>query len=122
LPGVANVNENLSSVSIAFDRNTMVFDVTVCGMSSWLVQVTVSPVFTVICCGLKVKLSIFTSTSAAWAGLAAAINAATSPVIAPSARVLAKLMMRSALQRGVDDGEPLLALLERHAGGAEHLA
>src|ERR1035441_2563484 len=100
----------------------MVFDVTVCGMSSWLVQVTVSPVFTVICCGLKVKLSIFTSTSAAWAGLVTAIVAATSSAIAPSARNFVRVMGRSALQRRVDDGEPLLALLEGHAGGAEHAA
>ena len=31
----------------------MVFDVTVCGMSSWLIQVTVSPAFTVICCAIE---------------------------------------------------------------------
>src|SRR5450631_2068183 len=122
VPGVANVNENVSSVSIAFDRNAMVFDVTVCGMSSWLTQVTVSPAFTVICCGLKVKLSIFTSMSAARAGLAAAIAAATRSAIAPSARNFVRVMGRSALQRRVDDGEPLLALLEGHAGGAEHAA
>ena len=34
VPGVANVNENLSSVSSAFDLNTPVFEVAVCGMSS----------------------------------------------------------------------------------------
>src|SRR5450631_3210112 len=95
MPGVANVNENVSSVSMAFDRNAMVFEVTVCGISSWLTQLTVSPAFTVICCGLKVKLSIFTSMVAAWAGLAAAINAATSPAIAPSARVLVSVMALS---------------------------
>ena len=34
LPGVANVNENLSSVSSAFERNAWVCEATVCGISS----------------------------------------------------------------------------------------
>src|SRR6266851_7934427 len=64
-PGVVNVNENLSPVSSAFDLNSLAFEATVCGISSSLVQVTVVPAFTVMPCGAKVKLSIFTSVSAA---------------------------------------------------------
>ena len=41
MPGVVNVNENLSSVSSAFDLKTFALDVTVCGISSPFVQVTV---------------------------------------------------------------------------------
>jgi hypothetical protein len=41
------VKEKLSSVSSAFDLNSWVVEVTVCGMSSSLRQVTVVPTFTV---------------------------------------------------------------------------
>ena len=51
------VNEKLSSVSSVFDLN-LPADTTVCGMSSWLFQVTVSPTFTFSSVGSKVKLSI----------------------------------------------------------------
>jgi hypothetical protein len=61
VPGVLNVNENLSSVSSALLLNSLVLEATVCGMSSSLIQVTVVPAFTVTRCGAKVKLSIFTS-------------------------------------------------------------
>src|SRR5262252_5340535 len=73
VPGVVNVKENLSSVSSAFERKAPAdVDVTVWGMSSSLVQVTVVPAFTVIRCGAKVKLSIFTSSSAARAAAGSA--------------------------------------------------
>src|SRR5258708_1805748 len=80
-PGVVNVNENLSPVSSAFDLNSLVFEATVCGISSSFVQVTVVPAFTVMLCGAKVKLSIFTSVSAAcvpaaWAAAAGRTAAA----------------------------------------------
>ena len=52
-------------MSSALDLNARVVDVTVCGISSSLVQVTVVPAFTVSSCGLKVKLAILTWTSAA---------------------------------------------------------
>src|SRR6185437_8200716 len=80
VPGVVNVNENLSSESSGFDR-TFGIDTTVCGMSSSLTQVTVVPAFTVICCGLKVKLPILTGTSSDLAGEAtsAAVTAAARP-------------------------------------------
>ena len=58
-PAAVKVNEKVPSVSIAFDLN-LPADTTVCGMSSWLLQVTVSPTFTVSSAGLKVKLSIVT--------------------------------------------------------------
>ena len=53
-----NVNENLSSVSRVFDLKSLLFEATMCGMSSSLIQVTVVPVFTVMCCGVKMNLSI----------------------------------------------------------------
>ena len=46
-PGIENVNEYDSSVSITFDLKARSLAATVCGMSSWLVQVTVVPTFTV---------------------------------------------------------------------------
>src|SRR5437870_8003725 len=53
VPGVVNANENLSFVSSAFDLKSLLLEATVCGTSSSLVQVTVVPAFTVICCGAK---------------------------------------------------------------------
>src|ERR1044072_1083175 len=44
VPGVVNVNENLSSLSSGFDLK-LLGDTTVCGISSWLVHVTVVPDF-----------------------------------------------------------------------------
>src|SRR5690242_20264386 len=75
VPGVENVKEYPSPVSSAFDLKTSLLDVTVCGISSSLVQVTVVPALTVTFGGLKVKLSIFTRDSIANAG--PAINAIT---------------------------------------------
>src|SRR5262252_3309647 len=77
VPGVVNVNENLSSLSKAFDLKANVDDVTVCGMSSSLVQMTVVPDFTFNSCGPKVKFPIFTEISSAPAGDAARSNTAT---------------------------------------------
>ena len=71
-----NVNENLSSVSSVFDLKSLLLEATVCGMSSSLIQVTVVPAFTVMRCGAKVKLSIFTCVSAACAEAAGKANAA----------------------------------------------
>src|SRR5262249_45011975 len=67
---------------------------------------------------------IFTSVSAARTG-PTAVATATRRLIAPIASVLNVIMRaqfcnaRSALQRRIDNGEPLLARLERYAGGAE---
>jgi hypothetical protein len=66
-----NVNEYRWSVSSACDLNARVVDVTVWGMSSSFVHVTVVPALTVIWGGLKVKLAILTLLSAARAGVIA---------------------------------------------------
>src|SRR5215469_5318880 len=59
------LKEKLSSVSRAFDLNTWLAEVTVCGISSSLRQVTVVPTFTVRRDGTKVKLSILAAASSA---------------------------------------------------------
>ena len=59
------MKENLSLVSSAFDLNSGVLEVTVCGVSSWLIQVTVVPAFTVSRCGLKLNWSITMSAACA---------------------------------------------------------
>src|SRR4029450_3404563 len=69
VPGVVNVNENLSFVSNAFDLKSLLLEATVCGTSSSLIQVTVVPAFTVMRCGRKANWSMSTSVSAASAGL-----------------------------------------------------
>src|SRR6516165_9902523 len=79
---------------MVFDLN-LPADTTVCGMSSWLVQVTVSPTFTFSSGGVKVKLSIVTLMS--WARAPAT----------PSCRRAT---------------EALVALLEVDAGNAEQTA
>src|ERR1017187_2184148 len=61
VPGLVGVNENLSSVSSAFDLNRLSLLTTVCGMSSRFFQVIRVPVFTVTVTGVKLKLSIVIS-------------------------------------------------------------
>src|SRR5262249_32762448 len=99
VPGVVNVNENLSSLSRAFDLKLMVVDVTVCGMSSSLVQVTVVPDFTFNSCGPKVKFPIFTETSSALAGVVASSSRAATPAktVLASDFMLVMLALRSAV-------------------------
>src|SRR5215470_2344966 len=80
VPGVVNVNENLSSLSSGFDLK-LLGDTTVCGISSTLVHVTVVPDFTFTSCGPKVKLSILTATSSAQVGVAAKTSNATTPAM-----------------------------------------
>jgi hypothetical protein len=63
--------------------NTFSVATTVCGMSSSLVQVTVVPAFTVTVVGLKVKLSIFTSVSAAKTG---ATNPSVTTILAAESK------------------------------------
>src|SRR5947209_5364166 len=75
-PGVVNVNEKLSSVSSAFDLNSLLDEATVCGVSSALSQVTVVPVFTVMRSGEKAKLSISTLLSGAGAEITGKLIAA----------------------------------------------
>src|SRR5262249_14036595 len=109
---------------MAFDLN-LPADTTVWGMSSRLVQVTVSPTFTVSSGGEKVKLSIITWTSWAWAPNGSSIAAATrSPAACRCMpRVFVGVISWSSslgLQRRVDDREPLVALLEVDAGNPEH--
>src|SRR6516165_3118578 len=65
VPGSVKVKEKLSSVSSAFDLSSRAAEVTVCGMSSSLRQVTVVPAFTVRRAGAKVKLSILAVASSA---------------------------------------------------------
>src|SRR5499427_728150 len=76
VPGVVNVNENLSPASSAFDLKSLLLEATVCGTSSSLVQVTVVPAFTVKRCGVKVNWSISTSVSAVCADAAGKAAAA----------------------------------------------
>jgi hypothetical protein len=78
VPGVVNVNAYVPSVSSSLDRK-LLGDITVCGMSSSLVQVTVVPAFTFNSCGPKVKFPILTVTSEATAGVAAERRMATTP-------------------------------------------
>src|SRR6202035_3521973 len=94
----------------------------VCGMSSWLVQVTVVPTFTVSAAGAKVKLSIVMLVLSACAGalpsekeIAAAM--ARRPRLRRSVQSMTKFPL--ARQRRVDDGEALVAGLEVDAGDAE---
>src|SRR6516225_9559141 len=86
VPGVVNVNENLSRVSSAFDLKSLLLEAMVCGTSSSLAQVTVVPAFTVMRCGVKVNWSMSTSASVAGADAAgkaaAAAKTATASVIA----------------------------------------
>src|SRR5215467_9321405 len=96
VPGVVNVNENLSSLSRAFDLNAMVVDVTVCGMSSSLVQITVVPDFTFKSFGPKVKFPIFTAASSAAAGVPVKRNKAATP----AKTVLVSAFISSALSFG----------------------
>src|SRR4029453_7337018 len=56
VPGVVNVNENLSSVSSAFDLKNLPLETTVWGVSSSLIHVTVVPAFTAVRCGANAKL------------------------------------------------------------------
>src|SRR5262249_36731922 len=96
VPGVLNVNENLSSVSSTFDLNSFALDITVCGISSALVHVTVVPAFTVMRCGLNVKLSTFTLSSSARAGvtgIAVAEKTASCSVAAASAPRTRSILM-----------------------------
>src|SRR6185312_3596883 len=90
-------------------------------MSSRLTQVTVVPACTCSSCGPNVKLSMATPASAAWAVVAARRRtAAKAPRI--SVRNMPDLAFALALQRRIDNGEPLLVLLEGDACYAEHAA
>src|SRR6266436_6383599 len=55
MPGLSNLNEKLSSVSRAPERNSAVSLTTVCGSSSLFVQVTVEPALTVSDAGPNMK-------------------------------------------------------------------
>src|SRR5262249_49108740 len=95
-------------------------------MSSRLVQVMVWPTFIVSWAGSNTKLSMCTAKGAAGAS-ARAVPTGSSMVATtamPKSRRLIELiaMVPSALQRRVDDGEPLVALLEVDAGNPEQTA
>src|ERR1700709_1720306 len=94
------------------------------GMSSWFVQVTLSPTFTVSCGGEKVKLSMVTAISAQCAADIGAVIAAAMTTRTPSLRRVAKVIAQfpSALQRCVDDRKALIAWFEVDAGDAEQAA
>src|ERR1700680_4286038 len=96
-------------------------------MSSRLIHVTVVSAFTVTRSGAKVKLSIVTSVSAAPAR--EGVKKAAATMVTSATRRMARrlsvpmtLQARSTLQRLIDDGETLLALLERNRSNAEHRA
>src|SRR5215472_15806639 len=106
-----------------------------CGISSWLVQVTVVPAFTVSVAGVKLKLSMVTEfdVPSAWANMTP--PASTEPTTAPSTEqtIIGRNIFCSpwssstccqllALQRRIADREALLVLLEVDVGNAEHLA
>src|SRR3954451_15295075 len=127
-PGVVNVNENLPSVSSAFDLNCFPVAATVCGMSSSLYHVTVAPAFTVRRGGSNVKLSIFAVASAAPTGEARKRSPATRTALklaaaeAAAGTFLVVIVGASALQPLIDDREALFALLEGDARHAEQAA
>jgi len=104
VPGVVNVNENLSLVSSAFDLKSLLLEATVCGMSSSLIQMTVVPAFTVTRCGANANSSIFTSvfaTCAEAAGNAAAVAriATASTVATQILRVIVVVLSAAAADR-----------------------
>src|ERR1700693_3943989 len=88
VPGLSNLNENLSSVSSAFDLNTSVVLTTVCGISSLFTHIMVVPAATMMSCGMKLKLSILTTTSrdfaAPWADAALATKRALLALVQPN--------------------------------------
>src|SRR6266851_5710636 len=122
-PAVAKVNEKVPSVSIVFDLN-LPADTTVWGMSSRLVQVTVSPTFTLISVGAEVILSIDTVTVSACASAPPSCRTTAAATAKPRPRKAVNSICNipSALQRRVDDRERLVAHLEVDAGDAEHAA
>ena len=73
------VKENVSSVSRPGDRKALAVDVTVWASSSWLIQVTVVPAFTVSAGVLNPWPRISTCVLSIWAG--AATGAASSSAI-----------------------------------------
>src|SRR5258706_10432335 len=81
VPPLANVQENESSVSSAFDRNVLSLLTTKCGISSWLTHFTVVPTATVNSEGVKVKLWMVTTFVASCAATEATANIA--PMIGP---------------------------------------
>src|SRR5213079_3281309 len=113
MPGVVNVNENLSRVSSALDLKTLVLEATVCGTSSSLIQVTAVPAFTLMRCGAKANWSILISMSAARAeeaeNVPATVKMASASAVATQIlRVIVVLLAEfstSTLQRLVDDRE-----------------
>src|SRR5262249_38451458 len=124
VPGVVNVNENLSLVSSAFDLKSLLLEATVCGMSSSLIQMTVVPAFTVTV-AKRTRTRQFSppysqpaprqrETRLPWRG--------SRPQARSRRRSCLSLLLSSALQRLIDNGEPLLSTLERDVGNAEKRA
>src|SRR3977135_3541871 len=93
-------------------------------MSSRFFQITVVPTFTVSCAGSKVKLSIITLVvSVARAPLRQSDMAAAManrPRLRRASDAITNFPL--ALQRGIDDGEALIARLEVDAGNTEQAA
>src|SRR3977135_1815280 len=63
VPGLLAVKMNFSAVSSTFDLKLWLSLTTLCGISSPFVQVISVPAFTVRVVGVKLKLSILTSTA-----------------------------------------------------------
>src|SRR5437868_4561554 len=101
-------------------------DTTVCGMSSWLVQVMVSPTFTFSSTGEKVKLSIVTFISSACAETPPSETRMAAAMARPRPRLRREVTVICTFpladQRRIDDRELVLALHEVDAGDAEHAA
>src|SRR6266436_563467 len=127
MPGLSNLNEKLSSVSRAPERNSAVSLTTVCGSSSLFVQVTVEPALTVSDAGPNMKS--LASTIVAAPGLPAAnapgvtVHRSATTLVAIGSNCRSDIDMCSAPSgdRRVAERERVRVLYDGHAGDAEHL-
>src|SRR6267143_5347692 len=125
MPGLSNLNEKLSSVSRAPERNSAVSLTTVCGSSSLFVQVTVEPALTVSDAGPNMK-SLATTIVAA-PGLPAAnapgvtVHRSATTLVAIGSNWRSDIDMCSAPSGDRRVAERERVLHDGHAGDAEHL-
>src|SRR6267143_5381322 len=126
MPGLSNLNEKLSSVSRAPERNSAVSLTTVCGSSSLFVQVTVEPALTVSDAGPNMKS--LASTIVAAPGLPVAnapgvtVHRSATTLVAIGSNWRSDIDMCSAPSgdRRVAERERVRVLHDRHAGDPEH--
>src|SRR5258708_21954704 len=117
VPGLSNLNEKLSSVSRAPERNSPVSLTTVCGSSSLLTHETCAPASMVKVVGLNMKS--FTSI------LFGAAASETAHITAIAAAISGDLIAVSFIpgllgNRCVVEGQCRRMLHDRHAGNPEH--